>query len=341
MTDSTPTAIAERPDQPRPPTHFMAYVLIAGVVFALGLNWPLIAIGLDSAGPWWFVVVRISGAGVVVWTVSAISGRVRAADRRDLPVIASVALGRLTIMSGMVYVAIQFVDAGRTSVLVWTASLWTVPIAAIALKERMTAVRWGGLLIGIAGIVALVEPWQRDWSDGGVVLGHALLMVAAILHAAVSVHIRGHRWYSSPRDVLPWQFLMAVPPLLLLALLFEGPPQIDWSWGLAANIGYQSAIASAFALWAQQTVLQRLPVTSTNLSLMAVPVVGLLSSVIVLDEHLTVFAAVGVIAIITGVVTNVIADARAGGAAGVTPPSVGVGAHPIAPTDDSHVRPRI
>jgi drug/metabolite transporter (DMT)-like permease len=229
-------------------------------------------------------------------------------------------------MTGMVYVGIQFVDAGRTAVLVWTASLWTVPIAAVALRERMTAVRWAGLAIGIAGIVALVEPWERDWSDGDVVLGHAILLVAAILHAAVSVHIRGHRWYSSPRDVVPWQFLMATPPLVLLALLLEGLPQIDWSWGLAANIAYQSAIASAFALWAQQMVLQRLPVTSTNLSLMAVPVVGLLSSVIVLDEALTVYAVIGVIAIITGVVTNIVADSITGAPSiSLTPPSVGVG----------------
>jgi drug/metabolite transporter (DMT)-like permease len=326
MSDTTPPAVSLSVDRPRPPTRFVAYLLIAGVVFALGLNWPLISIGLESSGPWWFVVIRVSGAGLIVWTASALAGRIRAADRRDLPVIASVALGRLTIMTGMVYVGIQFVDAGRTAVLVWTASLWTVPIAAVALKERMTAVRWAGLAIGIGGIVALVEPWERDWSDGDVVLGHAILLVAAILHAAVSVHIRGHRWHSSPRDVVPWQFLMATPPLVLLALLLEGLPQIDWSWGLAANIAYQSAIASAFALWAQQMVLQRLPVTSTNLSLMAVPVVGLLSSVIVLDEVLTVYAVIGVVAILTGVVTNIAADSMAGApSTSLTPPSVGVG----------------
>ncbi len=326
MSDIAPPVVSTSSDRPRPPTRFVAYLLIAGVVFALGLNWPLISIGLESASPWWFVVLRVVGAGILVWTASALTGRIKAADRRDLPVVASVALGRLTIMTGMVYVGIQFVDAGRTAVLVWTASLWTVPIAAVALKERLTAVRWAGLAIGIGGIVALVEPWERDWSDGDVVLGHAILLVAAILHAAVSVHIRGHRWYSSPRDVVPWQFLMATPPLVLLALLLEGLPQIDWSWGLAANIAYQSAIASAFALWAQQMVLQRLPVTSTNLSLMAVPVVGLLSSVIVLNETLTVYAVIGVVAIITGVVTNIVADSKAGApTTSLTPPSVGVG----------------
>jgi drug/metabolite transporter (DMT)-like permease len=59
---------------------------------------------------------------------------------------------------------------------------------------------------------------------------------------------------------------------------------------------------------------------------MAVPVVGLLSSVIVLDEALTVYAVIGVIAIITGVVTNIVADSITGApSTSLTPPSVGVG----------------
>jgi drug/metabolite transporter (DMT)-like permease len=288
----------------------MAYVLIVGVVFALGLNWPLISTGLEVVSPWWFLVLRISGAAVIIWVVNSLSGQIRPMDRGDLPVIASVAVVRLTVMTGFVFVALQFVDAGRSAVLVWTASMWTVPIAALFLKEHMDGIRWVGLSTGIGGIVALVEPWEQDWSDGGVVAGHALLLVAAILHASVTVHIRGHRWQSSPRDVLPWQLLAATPPLVLIALTFEGVPHIDWSWGFAGNLFYQAVIASAFALWAQQTVLQRLSATSTSLTLMAVPVVGLLSSVIVLDERLTLIAIVGVVAIITGVATNIVADAR-------------------------------
>jgi len=294
----------------RPTTRRMAYVLIVGVVFALGLNWPLISTGLEVVSPWWFVVLRIGGAALIIWVVNSLTGHIRPVDRGDVPVIASVALVRLTVMTGLVFVALQFVDAGRSAVLVWTASLWTVPIAALFLKEHMDTVRWIGLGVGIAGIVALVEPWEQDWSDGGVIAGHALLLVAAILHASVTVHIRGHRWHSSPREVLPWQLLAATPPLVLIALTFEGVPHIDWTWGFAGNVFYQAVIASAFALWAQQTVLQRLSATSMSLTLMAVPVVGLLSSVIVLDERLTLIAVVGVVAIITGVATNIVADAR-------------------------------
>jgi drug/metabolite transporter (DMT)-like permease len=288
-----------------------AYLLIVLVVFALGINWPFITIGLDHVSPWWFVALRMSGAAVLIGIFNAVTGRLRPPPREDVPVVASVALGRLTVMTGMVFVALQFVPAGRSAVLVWTASLWTVPIAAAALHERMSAVRWVGLVVGISGIVALVEPWSLDWSDGSIVFGHALLLAAAVLNASVTVHIRSHRWHSSPRIVLPWQMFAATGPLAVIAFAVEGPPAIDWTWGFAANLLYQSAIASAFAQWAQQTVLQRMTATSMNLSLMAVPVVGLVASVIVLDERLTAALIVGVVAIVGGVVANVLADATA------------------------------
>ncbi len=72
-------------------------------------------------------------------------------------------------------------------------------------------------------------------------------------------------------------------------------------------------MASAFALWAHQTILRHLPATSTNLSLTAVPVVGLVSSMIALDESITVAAIIGFAAIAAGVSINVLSDRSSSG----------------------------
>ncbi len=103
--------------------------------------------------------------------------------RRDLPIVASMALFRLTAVTVLVFTALELVPAGRSSVVVWTSSLWTVPIAAIFLGERMTGARWVGLSLGIAGVLALFEPWGFDWTEPGVAVGHALLILAAITNA--------------------------------------------------------------------------------------------------------------------------------------------------------------
>ncbi|NIR38934.1 MAG: EamA family transporter, partial [Actinobacteria bacterium] len=75
----------------------------------------------------------------------------------------------------LVFLALEIVPPGRSSILIWTSSLWTVPIAAAFLGERMSRLRWAGLLAGVAGILFVFEPTRLDWGDSRVLLGHGML----------------------------------------------------------------------------------------------------------------------------------------------------------------------
>ncbi len=270
----------------------LAYALLAATVAILGFNWPLLAIGLESLSPLWFGSLRLLSATVVMFPAVAVVRRLRPPARADLPVIASIGLGRLVGVLLLVLLALEIVPPGRASVLVWTASLWTVPIAVRYLGETMTPRRWQGIIVAIGGIVILVEPWRSD-VNGRVVLGYLLLLTAAVLNAATAVHARGHRWSGTPLGLLPWQLIVATVPVTLVAVALEGIPQIDWSPKLVGIVAYQGVLATSVAMWAQLTVLQRLPAVPTNLALMLVPVVGVISSVAVVNEKMTVAALLG------------------------------------------------
>ncbi|MPZ54504.1 MAG: EamA family transporter, partial [Acidimicrobiia bacterium] len=82
-------------------------------------------------------------------------------------------------------------------------------------------------------------------------------------------------------------------------------PQVEWTLQLVAIVFYEGALATGFAMWAQMTVLQSLPAVPTNLTLMTVPVVGLISSVVVVDETVTLAAIFGAVLIGIGVLTGV------------------------------------
>src|SRR5690606_39814455 len=118
-------------------------------------------------------------------------GRLRLPPRHDLPIVASLAVFRLGAVSLLVFTALQMIPAGRSSVIAWTTPLWTVPIAAVFLGDRMTRRKWLGLTLGMLGVVVLFEPWNLDWGDPDVVLGHLLLICAAITNASPSAPIRG------------------------------------------------------------------------------------------------------------------------------------------------------
>jgi drug/metabolite transporter (DMT)-like permease len=293
------------------------YVLAAGTVAVLGLNWPIMSNGVDLVPPLWLAAFRMAGAALVVGALVLPRGA-GAPPAADLAILWSVGLVRLSLVTALVFSALEFVPPGRSSILVYTASLWTVPIAVVALHERLRALRVVGLALGALGVVLLLEPWALDWGDADLLLGLGMLVVAAVANAATTVHIRAHRWTGTPMQLMPWQLAIAAIPIAAIALAVEGVPDVRWTPATVAVVGYQVLLASSFGFWGLVTVSRSLPAITTNLILMAVPVVGLLSSVPLADERLTLAVAVSLVLILAGVALGVASDRR-----GAEPPLPG------------------
>ncbi|HEY6635862.1 MAG TPA: DMT family transporter [Acidimicrobiia bacterium] len=302
------------PDDPdtrggRSLTRGAVYTLLVVSTLILGLNWPVMATGVASISPVWMGVFRVLGAMVVIVPFAIASGNIRVPPRSDLPIIASLAVFRLATVFTLVFSGLELIPPGRSSVIVWTASLWTVPIAAVFVGEKMIGRRWLGLALGISGVIVLFEPWGLAWDDPGVALGHLLLILAAITNAATSVHIRGHRWTISPLQAMPWQLAGAAVILLALALAREGGlPEIDWTPQLGWVVAYQGVLATGVAFWAQVVILRNLAAISANLTLMAVPVVGVISSALLTGETVTLTLLTGLVLVIAGVTLNLLSD---------------------------------
>ena len=92
--------------------------------------------------------------------------------------------------------------------LAYTTPLWVVPGAWLFLHERLAARRIVGVTLGLGGLVVLFNPTTFDWTSREAVLGNGAIIVAAFLWAASILHIRGHRWRSTPLDLVPWEMLL-------------------------------------------------------------------------------------------------------------------------------------
>jgi drug/metabolite transporter (DMT)-like permease len=281
-------------------------VLLGLVVLILGFNWPILATGLRSISPVWLSAMRLLGGLVIVALITALTGDLHRPRRDDQPIIWSVGIAKLALTYLLVFTALQILPPGRSSVLAWTSPLWTAPLAVAFLGEKMTRPRWIGLGLGAAGLFFLFEPWVLDWGNGAIVWGHVLLIGAAFLNAATMVHIRHHGGSrATAMQLMPWQMLAGAVPMTAIAFLVDGWPQVEWTPQLIGIVTYQGSLAGAFTVWAQQTILRRISATSTNLILMAVPVVGLLSSAVLVNDPLTIGAVVGLVLIMIGVGSNI------------------------------------
>jgi drug/metabolite transporter (DMT)-like permease len=286
-----------------------AYPLLIALVLVWGANWPIVKIGLHDISPFWLGATRLALGTVCLFVLVALRGQLRLPQRRDLLMIADVGLLQMCAFMVLLNVALQYVEAGRASIVAYTTPLWVAPGAVLLLGERLTPRMVAGFLLGLAGVLVLFNPAALDWSDRHVVLGNALLMLAAITWAGLILHVRVHKWVSGPFELAPWQALVALVPTTIIALLFEDFGRIAWTGRLIGVIAYNGVLATAFGVWAMVSVSRVLPAISSSLGFLGAPVVGYLSAAWLLGEPITTTLSIGLALIVGGVFLVLTADA--------------------------------
>jgi drug/metabolite transporter (DMT)-like permease len=195
----------------------------------------------------------------------------------------------------------QSLPAGRSSVLAYTASLWVVPLTMLV-GGRVGWRAFLGVLLGVAGVVVLADPPRFDWSDRGVVWGHFWLLLSGFTWAIAIVHIRHHRWSIAPLDALPWQMSVAALLLWIVTLFVEPTGHLDASRKeLWIGLIYIGAFAGPIATWAAVSVNRALPPVVGSMAMLGVPLLGIASSVALVDEPITTPLAIGTALVIAGI----------------------------------------
>jgi drug/metabolite transporter (DMT)-like permease len=283
------------------------------VVFAWGLVWPVNKVLLETFSPLWVVAARSAIATVALFGIALARGRLALPPRPDVPVVLSIALLHMVGFGVLAAWGLHRVPTGRSVVLAYTTPLWVVPGAWLFLHERLTARRNVGVIIGLAGLVVLFNPTTFDWTSRGAVLGNGAILVAALLWAASILHIRGHRWRSTPLDLVPWEMLLATAIIASLGVAVDGVPHVTWSARLVALLLYAGIPGTAVAYWATALASRNLPAVTTALGLLATPVLSVVVATLWLGEPLTLALVAAIVLILGGVAVG--ANAREEGSA--------------------------
>lgn len=268
-------------------TRPVALLLFATVVLAWGFTWPVTKVLVQSITPLWTVALRSLISGVVLLGLLLAQGKLVVPRRGDVPIVFGIALPHMVAFSALVALGIQFVPAGRAIVLGYTTPLWVIPAARLILGEPITRRHLAGGALAFAGLMLMFNPAAFDWSDRRALLGNGLLLLAAACWGVSIVHVRAHKWISTPFELVFWETLLATILLVLVALFFEGVPQIEWTPSLVLLLLYGGVCGNALAYWAMAMVNRSLPAATTSLGLLATPVVGTLSAVLALGETVT------------------------------------------------------
>ena len=288
----------------------LAYLLFGATILIWGTNWPIMKVGLTFIPPFWFAFLRVGLGCLALFSALLVAGRLKLPARSDLPVIYSVGFLQIAAFLVIINLAVPAVGAGRSSILAYTTPLWVVPGAILLLGERLRKLKLLGLLLGLLRIAILFNPLALDWADRAQREGNLLLMLASLAWAIAILHVRSRRWHGSPLELAPWQLLIALPLLLLGALVFDPPWTPPRRWDVALLLLHNGVLATGVAYWGAFTVTRALPAISTSLGFLGVPVVGVTSSVLALGEPLTLSISAALLAILLGVALVNLADLK-------------------------------
>lgn len=284
--------------------------LLAMVLF-WGFSWPAMKLAVGMMPPLWLATFRFASGALCLFALVALRGSIRLPPRADWPILASIGGLQMMAFTALGLTAMQYTDAGRAAVLGYTTPLWGVLAAWLLAGQRPTAWQGLALAVGMAGVALICSPLEMDWSRPGVAKGNLFLLLAAICWSLVILHVRRHRFLARPIDLAPWQMLFAAIPLGLAALACEGlPTHLDWTPRLGGLLAFIGPVATSACFVISTEHGRRISSFAMSNITMGVPIVGVLSSALLLGEAITAPLAAGLLLIVAGAALAALAVRR-------------------------------
>jgi drug/metabolite transporter (DMT)-like permease len=275
------------------------YPLIVAILL-FGGAWPVTKAAMAHATPMWFAVGRAGLAALVTAVLLAALGRLRLPKRRDLPSVFALGLLQLGAFFILAHAAIAMVEAGRTAIISAVVTYWLIPLSVLVLGERVPLHRWIAAGLGLAGVAALAGPWAVDWSSRDQVVGHVMLVAAALFWTLAIVTTRKWPPPTPVFELLPWCFGLATLAILPFAVALEPAGGIFGpAWPFMLYIGL---IVAPIGTWCVIEVGRRLPGAVASVAFLLVPAFGVLVSTLWLHEPIGWDMAVGGVLIVGSVI---------------------------------------
>lgn len=134
----------------------------------------------------------------------------------------------------LIAAGVQLLPLAEATIYGFTAPMFAVLLAATWLRENVGLIRWGAVLIGLFGVVAMV-----GWGGGHPnLLGVACSVGGAMMVATVAIQLRTLGSSESPLTIVFWYFLITSAALLIPTLLtIEAYDAQQWAILIGAGVG--------------------------------------------------------------------------------------------------------
>lgn len=257
-----------------------ALAALALLCLIWGYNWVLMKEALQYAAPFDFVALRTAPSGLLLFAIMVARRQPMAPQAPGALVL--LGLLQTTGFIGFVTWALVEGGAGKTAVLAYTMPFWTMLLAWPLLGEKLRGAQWLAVLLALAGLVLVLEPWHLAGS-----LASKLFAVAGGVSWALAAILAKRMRAKRSLDLLSmtaWQAFFGAIPLVVLALLLPSTP-IHWTPYFGVILLYNIVLGTALGWMMWLYILHRLSAGMAGLSVLVIPVIGVLASRLQLGER--------------------------------------------------------
>jgi drug/metabolite transporter (DMT)-like permease len=259
-------------------------ILLVLLTLVWGLNWPVMKLGVSAFPPLSFRSLSMwlglpVLAGVLLWR--RVPFKVGREHWRELAVLT---VFNMLFWHTLIILALQSLSSGRAAILGYTMPVFSAVIGALWFGQRLAGRAWLGVAAAALGVVLLL--WHEITALSGRPQGVAMMLVGAA-GWAIGTQLMRRTTIPAPTLALSfWMTLLTALWMTAIAALFEHQ---RWVWPSAPVWGaivYNALGVFAFAQVLWLMLARDLPPIASTLSVMFIPVLGVFSGAVLLNETL-------------------------------------------------------
>jgi drug/metabolite transporter (DMT)-like permease len=294
-----PATIAAPAAPSAPPFRIPFPLMVATFCLLWASAFAVAKLAIVDCPPLLLLAIRFLLAGMVVLAAAAVSGMPLKLARRDLLLFAALGVANQAAYLGLSYVGLRTISSGLSALMISANPVLVAILATMFLDERMTWRKIVGLMLGVGGVVFVVESRIAGGTDHAVGIAFTFAGVLALVAGTIlfkRVAPTSGLWVGNGV-----QSLAAGIAILPFALGFERVGDIVPTWSLLAAIAYLVLCVSVFAylIWFHMLTVSGATAASAYYFLM--PPLGLVFGWLLVGEQVTRTDLIGIVPVALGI----------------------------------------
>jgi drug/metabolite transporter (DMT)-like permease len=257
--------------------------LLAMLTLGWGFNWPMMKLAVNEVPVLTFRTLCLVVGAASMFLIARMSRQVMVPKPCEWPHLFVTSMLNVTLWNVLIAYGVLLLPAGRSVILAYTMPLWVALLSAPVLHEPLTRRRILGVALGMAGMLLLIGSELAALRAAPI--GTLLVLGAAMSWAGGTVLMKRFPTELPTTSFSAWQMLLGGIPLCLGAFALDaGKVHIPSTQAIIAVL-YNMFVAFILCYWAWFKIVSRASAIVSALGTLLIPVVGVISSMLVLGER--------------------------------------------------------